>query len=311
MWPSVVLFVLDPTDPMRDEATSVDQQLADATAKLNFIRKRQAEYPQAEAVPPQLRARERQLEQEIARLTPRPAAPRPNPFGQRGCIDPTDFFDRDELLRRIFEELGKGGSISLLGPREIGKSSLLAMIAHQGPQRLGLPPDAFLHIDMQIIRDEGEFFDALCDELAISPTQRGYHLARRLRGKRYILCLDEIEKMRNRERFSGEERKELRGLADRASAPLTLVIASSQPLDQLFPDTDGSTSPLANICPPIDVLPFTPEVARAFIATRLQPTGVRFAPAEVEHLLWQSGGHPARLQQAAADLYRRYTEGSR
>jgi hypothetical protein len=34
-----------------------------------------------------------------------------NPFGDRGCIrDPARFFDRDELLRRIFEELGKPSS---------------------------------------------------------------------------------------------------------------------------------------------------------------------------------------------------------
>jgi hypothetical protein len=38
-----------------------------------------------------------------------------NPFGDRGCIrDPARFFHRVEL-RRIFEELGKGSSLSLVG----------------------------------------------------------------------------------------------------------------------------------------------------------------------------------------------------
>ena len=65
-----------------------------------------------------------------------------NPFGDRGCIrNPARFFDRVELLRRIFEELGKGSSLSLVGETQIGKSSLLALICHQGPESLQLSPE--------------------------------------------------------------------------------------------------------------------------------------------------------------------------
>ncbi|MBX0331486.1 CHAT domain-containing protein [Oscillochloris sp. ZM17-4] len=228
----------------------------------------------------------------------------PNPFGRLGRIDdPAEFFGRDELLRRIFEELGKGSNLSLIGERQVGKSSLLAAIQRQGAERLGLPPAALLSINMQLIHSEEDFFDALCGELGLDRTYRGYHLDRRLRGKRYILCLDEIEKMR-RDRFTADVRDELRGLADGAGAPLTLVIASSLPLDELFPDKLGETSPL-NICSPLDVPPFTRAEARAFLADRLRDTGVAFDADEVAELLEQSGRHPGRLQQLAAELYRR------
>jgi hypothetical protein len=238
-------------------------------------------------------------------LTP----PVPNPFGRRGRIDnPAEFFGREELLRRIFEELGKGSNLSLIGEREIGKSSLLCMIAHLAHQRLNPPPDAVLDINMQSIHDEDDFFEELCTLVGID-TCRGGRLKRqlKLRNKRYVLCLDEIEKMK-RNTFTADARDELRGLADGANAPFTLVVASHRPLNELFADSHDGTSPLYNICHPFNVPPFSRDEARAFIAARLQGTGVRFSQDELADLLEQSQHHPARLQQAAADLYRRYTE---
>ncbi len=239
--------------------------------------------------------------------TPAPGSktlpPAPNPFGWQGRIDaPAIFFDRELLLHTIFEELERGCNLSLVGEAQVGKSSLLAMIAALGPTQLTMPTETFLSIDMQIIYDENDFFEALCCELEIE-TCRGFKLWRKLQGKRYILCMDEIEKMR-KDRFSGDEREELRGLADGANAPLTLVIASRVSLDELFPDAKGQTSPLANICTPLHVPPFTPEVAQRFIEERLQGTGVMFSAAQINQLVLESGGHPARLQQAAAELYR-------
>ncbi len=229
----------------------------------------------------------------------------PNPFGRVGRIDdPVDFFDREHLLERIFVELAKGINLSLVGEAQIGKSSLLAMIRYQGPDRLGLPQSQVVSLDMQLVRDEHDFFECLCDLLQVSSC-RGFLLGRRLEGRRYILCLDEIEKMR-KERFSGDEREELRGLADGNHAPLTLVTASRAPLAELFPDKWGNTSPLANICMPIDVPPFSAAIARRFLTTRLQTTQVTFTPEEIEGLIHESGGHPARLQRAAALLYERY-----
>ena len=95
----------------------------------------------------------------------------------------------------------------------------------------------------------------------------------------------------------------LRGLADGPAAPLKLVIASRSPLAHLFPDSPELDSPLAGICRQLDVLPFSPEAARAFLADRLRDTGVTFSPEEKATAIEESGGHPARLQQILRELY--------
>ena len=78
-----------------------------------------------------------------------------NPFGDRGCIrDPERFFGRQAFLDRIFGELYKGSSLSLVGETQIGKSSLLAMICHQGPETLQLSPEQFCLLDLQGIGKE-------------------------------------------------------------------------------------------------------------------------------------------------------------
>ncbi len=244
---------------------------------------------------------QRRQESDARKLEPLPD----NPFHSAGRItDPADFFGRDELIRQLFEELRKGGNRSIVGEAQIGKSSILTMVCALGPQRLQLPPEAFIYINMAPLYDEQDFFDKLCEELRIE-TCRGYKLERALRGKRYILCLDEIEKMENR-RFTPDAREELRGFADGSDAPLKLVIASRTPLDQLFHNSPETTSPLAYICPPLTVPPFTDKIARDFIRQRLNGAGIRFAPAEIDDLVARSGGHPARLRRAAADLFDHY-----
>ena len=225
-----------------------------------------------------------------------------NPFGDRGRIDdPERFFDREELLRKVFEGLRQGCSQSLVGEPQIGKSSILSAICFQGPTQL--PEHEFVWLDMQCIYDENDFFSALCQELSINTTCRGFELNRKLRGKRYVLCLDEIEKMTNSGDFSGRERTELRGLADGANSPLTLVIVSRSPLFQLFPDTPETTSPLAGICSQLTVEPFPPDIARSFIKHRLQATDVFFTETQIGDIVTRSKGHPARLQEYAAQLY--------
>jgi hypothetical protein len=225
-----------------------------------------------------------------------------SPFGDTGRITDLDrFFDREELLRQIFEELQKGVNVSLVGESQVGKSSLLSMVCALGAERLDPPPDRLAYLSLEIVDDEDEFYQALCDALGVEAC-RGYRLTRALRGKRIVLCLDEIEKM-TWDGFTVRVRSHLRGLADGPDAPLKLVIASRSPLAHLFPDSPELDSPLAGICRPLDVGPLAPDDARTFLSRRLRGTGVVFTEGEIERLLDETGGHPARLQRAAADLY--------
>jgi hypothetical protein len=254
----------------------------------------------------------RRLVDEIRRTLPAIAARQPtttraaNPFGDTGRItNPARFFDREDIRRRIFEELEKGVNLSLVGAIQVGKSSLLEMVCAKGPQQLGLPAAAFVYLNLELVDNEHEFYEALCEALGIA-TSRGFQLTRALRGRRHILCLDEIEKMAW-DGFTVGLRSHLRGLADGANAPLKLVIASRSSLERLFPDSPELDSPLAGICRQLDVGPFTPDIARAFLAERLGSTNVSFSTEQIGDLLLRSGGHPAKLQRAAADLYDQIT----
>jgi hypothetical protein len=226
----------------------------------------------------------------------------PNPFERQVRLDDdVALFGREYIINSVFDELRRGVSVSLVGDRQSGKTSLLRHVLRLGPQHLHLPPESFIYLNMQLIDDEHDFFEALCSEMGLE-TLRGSRLERALRGRQYIICLGEMEKITNSSSFSSAVQEQLRGLAD-CGNPLRLVITSSVPLDRLFPDSVGTTSPLDNICKRIHVSPFTPAVARSFLLYRLEGTGVSFSNDEIENLIRQSGGYPAKLQQAAAQLY--------
>jgi len=229
----------------------------------------------------------------------------PNPFAHSGRLtDPGQFVGRRELLRQLFEDLRRGGNRALVGPAQIGKSSLLSMICALGPQRLfttSIAATALVYLNLQLIDDDGDFFDALCHKLGFPPC-RGYKLERQLSSRRVVLCLDEVEKLRS-DRFPIEVREQLRGLADGADAPLTLLLASRVPLDQLFPDAPERTSPLYNICPPLTVPPFSEAECQELVTLRLRGTAVSFSPSDLAELYRSSQGHPATLVALAARLY--------
>ncbi len=233
-----------------------------------------------------------------------------NPFLDIGRItDPERFFDRAEVLDEIIENLRHGSSVSLVGPSEIGKSSVLSMVCAIGPVQLQLPAASFAFLNLEWVDSEGEFYDALCDVLRIEAC-RGYQLTRCLRGKRFVLCLDEVEKM-SWDGFTVRVRSHLRGLADGSDAPLKLVIASRSPLGALFRDSPELDSPLGNICRQVSLGPFSCEKAREFIARRLAPTGVTYTEDEIDALLASSAGHPAKLQYGAAALFERHLRAKR
>jgi hypothetical protein len=237
-----------------------------------------------------------------------PSALPPNPFGDQGRItDPTRFFGRNELLRQIFEELNKGINLSLVGESQIGKSSILSMICALSSERIAQSPAKTAYLNLEWVDDEDDFYEALCECLQVE-SSRGFKLTRALQGKKYLLCLDEIEKM-TWEGFTLRVRSHLRGLADGQDAPLALVIASRSPLTHLFPDSPELDSPLAGICRQLEVKPFSPAVARVFLLHRLHDTGVTFTESQIDRLITESGGHPSRLQQAAASLYSHLTQG--
>lgn len=247
------------------------------------------------------------LEQLVERGQSQKVECAPNPFGAKGVItDTSKFWGRQELLRRTFEELEKGGSRALIGPAGSGKSSILQMICRQGPERLGRSPQEFINLDMHRVRDENSFFERLCDALELEPCTQ-YRLERQLlrQQRRYVLCLDEIHVLSNEAFFPEPTRNWLKGMADFSNSPLQLVVASQRELRELFPDSPSRSSPLADFFDgqTTRVAHLTEAEVMAFWQEGLAGTGVA-ASAEKGRLLWaESRGNLRLLQRAAAKLY--------
>jgi hypothetical protein len=109
--------------------------------------------------------------------------------------------------------------------------------------------------------------------------------------------------------FTRDLRTFLRGISDGDVEPLILVTASPVPPVELFHGESTMTSSWWNTFYVLRVPPFPIGEARRFLTDRLTNTGVTFSPDQVDQLLQETGGHPARLQRAAADLYRRLARG--
>jgi hypothetical protein len=233
-----------------------------------------------------------------------------NPFvPQQGRVDHVQqFFNREREIRRIFEVLNSGSSVALIGEKGIGKSSLLCAICQQAESHF-LSPRQQVFLDLNVVHDEDDFYSALCDEVDI-PTSKGYMLTRNLRNRRVLLALDNVEKM-TRKGFSRYVFEQLRGLAEGSDAPLRLILAAREPLDDLFNDSQDEckTSPLAGICQEENINPWDEATVRAFIEARLAMTSVSFTEEEIIQLVQESGGHPQRLMQRCYQTYSLHTEG--
>lgn len=95
-----------------------------------------------------------------------------NPYTNRGMVrDPAMFFGRTKELTRIYALLGNIQSVSIVGDRRIGKSSLLYCLALPEVQTRIEGHDfsdyVFVHVDLQgsVHRSPGEFLRYLAEKL--------------------------------------------------------------------------------------------------------------------------------------------------
>lgn len=233
-----------------------------------------------------------------------------NPFvPTSGKIDQLhQFFGRERELQSLFDILNSGSSVAVIGPRQVGKSSLLKAIEHHAEAKL-FQPRRSVYLNMQGIENDEDFYKALCGEIGIEVC-RGYQLSQELDklDPKVLLLLDEVEKM-TWDGFTQNIRSQLRSLAaDGSNSPLRLVVSASVSLAQLFPDSEGNVSPLKGICLEEILTLWDEKLVRQFILERLAQTPISFTREEIEHIIEKTRGHPQQVMVACFRLYNAYRD---
>jgi len=251
--------------------------------------------------------------------------PSSNPFFHRGPIrDRAYFFGREHEVSQALSLLGNGQSISLIGQRRIGKTSLLFHIAD--PEvftRHGLRPDKhlFVYVDCggmggldqpglyrvlleeigDALADKGQTPDQLgmLDE-SRPMTYRGFERALRglvREGWKPILVLDEFDLMAHNPHLDPDFFSGLRALAAKYS--IAYVTASKRPLlDLTYADASTLSSPFFNIFASVRQGLFSEDVARNLLTGLASRGELTFAPSTIDSLLDLAGPHPLFLQIA-------------
>jgi hypothetical protein len=227
---------------------------------------------------------------------------RENPFYVSGRInDSTYFFGRQREIREIQGELRKHLSVSIVGPSQIGKSSLLYNLYHTASSWLA--DTRTVYLDLQSVLDEADF----CAEILRHLGQEGdslRQLKNALRQGNLLLFLDETERLAEPD-FNPRLHDLLRSLTQEPH--FALCLASQRPLVDVFPArTTNGLSPFHNIFVEKTLGPFSQVETHAFLAKQLANTPVQFKPEEIDNLFHKSQGHPAQLQRLARSLFERY-----
>ncbi len=248
-----------------------------------------------------------------------------NPYLSRGPVRSQEmFFGRNHELREIANFLKGNQSVSIVGPRKIGKTSLLFhLMRPRVSEELGIAGGTLVcYLDCEVLGNESatEVFQQFAAELraevesrglpeepalesaCLSPSRLAFESAIRAlnrRGLQVVLILDEFERLSANPQLDVNFFNALRSIAGRFQ--LVFLTASASPLIELTysgRSQDILSSPFFNIFAPI-FLGLLPESdARDLIFKPSERAGKPF-PLEVQNFLYEySGGNPLILQIA-------------
>jgi DNA-binding CsgD family transcriptional regulator len=248
-----------------------------------------------------------------------------NPYVWRGPVRTSDmFFGRSRELTEIAAFLRSNQSVSIVGPRKIGKTSLLFhLMRPETWSDLDLEVNSlFTYLDCEVLGEGGpaEIFGQYANEMTLAlaerdlppepaldkvlakPTRLAFEGAVRQlnrRGLQVVLILDEFERLSTNPELDVKFFNSLRSAAIRYQ--LVFLIASVRPLIQLTYSGRSQnilSSPFFNIFAQQFLGLLSKEEVRQLIHEPARRVGVIFAPATKDFLYRQVGGHPLALQIA-------------
>lgn len=231
------------------------------------------------------------------------------------------FFGRHLLLKRCYAALANRQSVSILGPRRIGKSSLLwcsSLPQIQARYSFDLKCHIFVFLDLHdyLDRTTEDFFHSVSREIiAQSPEELALDVSMHSRGadafssvlsqvirKDYfpVLLLDSFDKVTQNEHFGPDFFGFLRAQASRGR--VSYVTASFAPLYEVC-HSSIKGSPFFNIFYDYKLEALTYQEARELIAEPSKAAGTPFSEEEVKAVLQLAGRHPFFIQRVCHILF--------
>ncbi|MEJ2750217.1 MAG: ATP-binding protein, partial [Anaerolineae bacterium] len=253
-----------------------------------------------------------------------------NPFYHRGAIRRAeDFYGRTAEISQILGLLRNGQSVSLIGPRRIGKSSLLMHLCRaQVRQELGIaannslfvlvdcqelggsPPEEVYEVLITGLLDAAEDADVTLDN---PKGPASYHILDRMlrqlsqMGVSVVVLLDEFELLAVNEHLTPYFFARLRGLTTKHG--LAYLTASQRPLFAITAQEEILSSPFFNIFVTLPLGLFTQEEALGLLEARLADSHVQFCQQLQDHLLYMVGPHPFFLHVAGYYAFQMLAQG--
>jgi class 3 adenylate cyclase len=237
-----------------------------------------------------------------------------NPYYHRGPIkDIGYFFDRVRETTLSLQMVKKGQSVSVIGPRRIGKTSLLFHLSDssvRGGNGFGLEQSLFVYIDGEMLGGLSrlDILQLMIQEIALQAGKESvirevtdhHSFEQALRGivkpgQQLVYLIDEFESLGKNPNLEADFFSFLRGLTVRYN--LAYVTTSQVPLIALMEEGQLS-SPFFNIFVPVNLGLFSDEDARQLIHRPSQEAGVGFSKDIGDFILDLAGPHPFFLQIA-------------
>ena len=242
-----------------------------------------------------------------------------NPFFHRGAIRlAKHFHGRSAEVDQILGLLRNGQSVSLIGPRRIGKSSLLLHICRPTVRKsfdLHPPHALFVMIDCQELGGSPpeEVYEALLLSLSDATEAAGIAIDQIQQPGTYraldrvlyqissqnipvVFILDEFELLAANKHLTPYFFARLRGLTTKYG--LAYLTASQRPLFAITAEEEILSSPFFNIFVTLPLGLFGEEEARSMIDGRLVDVDINFPEDLTTHLLFLVGPHPFFLHIA-------------
>ena len=254
-----------------------------------------------------------------------------NPFYHRGAIRRAEeFYGREVEISQILGLLRNGQSVSLVGPRRIGKSSLLIHICRpltRADKGLSTDDVIFALLDCQELGGSPpeEVYEALftsvsdsinmqIGELELIDPPGTYRALDRIlsaihrRGVSVVLLLDEFELLAANDQLTPYFFARLRGLTTKYG--LAYVTASQRPLFAITADEKILSSPFFNIFATLSLGLFTEADARGLLEERLERARISFPDDLNDYLLSFVGRHPCLLHIAGYHAFQAYANNA-